>query len=326
MTETMTYRQALHLAHKEALAADDRVLVMGEDVGLYGGSYAVTKGLLDEFGPEKIIDTPICESGFVGAAIGAAAGGLKPIVEVMTVNFALLALDQIVNNAATLYHMSGGQFNIPLVIRMATGAGKQLAAQHSHSFEGWMAHIPGLKILTPATVTDARYMLRDALLDPNPVLMFEHAGLYNAEGELGDDPGKGQSFKATARRQGRDISLFTYGGCLQRTLDAADQLQQKGLDAEVIDLRCLRPLDDKTIIESVKRTSRAMIIEESWKSVGLASEVMARIMEQAFYDLDAPVARVCGKEVPVPYAKHMEDAAIPQVEDIVEAALKMKGD
>jgi len=318
-----TYREALRMALREALARDPRVFLMGEDVGRYGGTYAVSKDLLEEFGEERIRDTPLSESAFVGAGIGAALAGMRPIVEIMTVNFSLLALDQIMNNAATIRHMSGGQFSIPLVIRMATGGGRQLAAQHSHSLEGWYAHIPGLRIVTPATLEDARGMLWTALQDPDPVLMFENALLYNLEGELAADAGAVDIDRAAVRRGGSDVTLITYGGSLGKTLQAAETLAQEGIHAEVIDLRTLRPLDDATIMASVAKTHRAVIVDEGWKSGSLAAEIMARIMEQAFYELDAPVARVCSAEVPVPYAKHLEDAALPQVPAIVEAAKKV---
>jgi len=315
-----TYREALRMSIREALQRDPRVFMMGEDVGRYGGSYAVSKGLLEEFGEERIRDTPLSESAFVGAGIGAALAGMRPIVEVMTVNFSLLALDQILNNAATLRHMSGGQFSVPLVIRMATGAGRQLAAQHSHSLEGWYAHIPGIRIVAPATLADARGMLWTALEDPDPVIIFEHAMLYNFEGDLAADAGAVDIDKAAVRRVGADVTLITYGGSLGKTLAAADELARDGIDPEVIDLRTLRPLDDATIMASVGKTRRAVIVDEGWKSGSLAAEIMARIMEQAFYDLDAPIARVCGAEVPIPYAKHLEDAALPQVASIVAAA------
>jgi pyruvate/2-oxoglutarate/acetoin dehydrogenase E1 component len=320
---TTTYRDALRAAVREALSKDPRVFLMGEDVGKYGGSYAVSKGLLDEFGPERIRDTPLSESTFVGAGIGAALGGMRPIVEVMTVNFSLLALDQIVNNAATIRHMSGGQFSVPLVVRMATGAGRQLAAQHAHSLEGWYAHIPGLRILTPATLEDARGMLWTALQDPDPVLIFEHQTLYNMEGMLADDAGPVDIEHAAIRRVGTEVSLITYGGMLYKTLQAASTLAAEGVDAEVIDLRTLRPLDMATIVTSVEKTHRAVIIDEGWRSGSLSAEITARIVEQAFYDLDAPVARICTAEVPIPYPKHLEDAALPQPPAIVAAARQL---
>ena len=315
-----TYREAMRMALREAMQRDSRVFLMGEDVGRYGGSYAVSKGLLEEFGEERIRDTPLSESAFVGAGIGAALGGMRPIVEIMTVNFSLLALDQIVNNAATLRHMSGGQLSVPLVIRMATGAGRQLAAQHSHSLEGWYAHIPGLRVLAPATLEDARGMLWTALQDPDSVIIFEHAMLYNLEGDLAADAGAVEIDHAAVRRAGGDVTLITYGGSLGKALLAAEQLATEGISAEIIDLRSLRPLDSNAILASVKKTHRAVVIDEGWKSVGLSAEVSACIMEGAFYDLDAPVMRVCSREVPIPYAKHMEEAALPQVPAIVQAA------
>ena len=320
MTAETTYRDAMREAIRQALIADDRVFLMGEDVGRYGGCYAVTKGLLEEFGSERIRDTPLSESAFVGAGIGAALGGMRPIVEIMTVNFSLLALDQIVNNAATLRHMSGGQFSVPLVIRMATGAGRQLAAQHSHSLEGWYAHIPGIKVIAPATITDARFMLAAALGDPNPVLIFEHVMLYNMKGSLPKDVGPVDIRKAAICRTGKDISLVTYGGTLFKTIAAAETLAKDGIEAEVIDLRVLRPLDTETILTSVRKTRRAVIVDEGWRSGSLSAEVSARIMERAFWDLDAPVARVCSAEVPIPYPHHLEEAALPQPAAIVAAA------
>jgi len=314
-----TYRECVRMALREALQRDPRVFLMGEDVGRYGGSYACSKGLLEEFGEERVRDTPLSESAFVGAGIGAAMGGMRPVVEIMTVNFSLLALDQIVNNAATLRHMSGGQIEIPLVIRMATGGGRQLAAQHSHSLEGWYAHIPGLRIVTPATLEDARGMLWTALLDPDPVIIFEHALLYNVEGELSEAAGAVDIDSAAVRRPGTDVSVITYGGSLGKTLLAAQQLAADGVSAEVIDLRTLRPLDTQAILASVAKTHRAVVVDEGWRSGSISAEIMARIMEQAFYDLDAPVARVCSREVPVPYAKHLEDAALPQPQQIVQA-------
>lgn len=322
---TITYREAVREAIQEAMRADERVFLMGEDVGMYGGCYAVSKGLFDEFGPERIRDTPLSESAFVGAGIGASMNGLRPIVEVMTVNFSLLALDQIVNTAALFLHMSGGQFNVPVVIRMATGAGRQLAAQHSHSLEGWYAHIPGIKVATPATIVDARWMLATALEDPDPVILFEHAGLYNTTGELPADAGPVDLAHAAVRRPGTDVSIVTYGGSLHKSLEAADRLQADGISAEVLDLRMLRPLDTEAIIATVAKTHRLVVVDEGWKSVGISAEIGARIAEQAIWELDAPLRRVCGAEVPIPYAAHMEQAAIPQIEDIVAAAREVMG-
>jgi pyruvate dehydrogenase E1 component beta subunit len=319
----MTYRDAARSALHEALRRDPRVFLMGEDVGRYGGSFKVTYGLLEEFGPDRVRDTPLSESTFLGAGIGAALGGMRPIVEIMTVNFSLLALDQIVNNAATFRHMSGGQFSVPLVVRMATGGGRQMAAQHSHSLEGWFAHIPGIKIVAPATPADARGLILAALDDPDPVFVFEHATLYGVEGEVDETGPPARIGEAAVRRRGDAVTLITYGGTLAKTLQASDQLAVDGIEAEVIDLRSLRPLDTATILASVARTHRAVIVDEGWRMGSLAAEVSAQIMEGGFYTLDAPVARVCSAEVPIPYAKHMEDAALPQIPAIVAAARVM---
>jgi pyruvate dehydrogenase E1 component beta subunit len=319
-----SYREALRAAHREALQRDPRVFIVGEDVGRYGGSYAVTKGLQQEFGEERVRDAPLSELAFVGAGIGAALGGMRPIVEVMTVNFSLLALDAVVNTAAALRHMSGGQFSVPIVIRMATGAGRQLAAQHSHSLEVWYAHVPGLKVLAPATIADARGMLGPALDDPDPVVIFEHAQLYNLEGDLAEPAPAVDIANAAVRREGSDLTIVTYGGSLPRALAAAEMLDSEGLSAEVIDLRVLRPLDMATVLASVRKTHRALVVDEGWRSCSLAAEVMACIAEEAFYELDAPLARVCSKEVPIPYAKHMEEAALPMPPKIVAAAKALK--
>ena len=323
-TVRTTYRESVRAALRNALQRDERVFLMGEDIGRYGGCYAVTKGLLAEFGEDRIRDTPLSEVGFVGAGIGAALGGMRPIVEIMTVNFSLLALDQIVNNAATLRHMSGGQFGVPLVIRMATGAGRQLAAQHSHSLEGWYAHIPGLKVLAPATAADARHMLWPALQDPDPVLIFEHVMLYNTEGDVGPED-TGEPWHAAIRRSGRDVSLITYGGTLAKALQAAEALAGEGIAAEVVDLRVLRPLDTPTILASVRRTRRAVIVDEGWRSGSLSAEIAARIAEMAFWDLDAPIARVCSSEVPIPYPRHLEQAALPQAAEVAAVARNLLG-
>ncbi len=320
-----TYREALRAGLRDALARDQRVFLMGEDVGRYGGTYAVSKGLLEEFGEARVRDTPLSESGFVGAGIGAAINGMRPIVEIMTVNFSLLALDQIVNNAATLRHMSGGQINVPVVIRMTTGGGRQLAAQHSHSLEVWYAHVPGLRVLAPATLADARGMLWSALEDPDPTIVFEHAMLLGMEGELAADAGPVDIDHAAVRRDGTALSLITYGGSLPKCLAAADELAREGIDAEVLDLRTLRPLDVDAIVATVTKTRRAVVVDEGWKTCSLAAEIMATIVERAFYELDAPLARVCSAEVPIPYAKHLEDAALPQVAGIVAAARKVMG-
>ncbi len=322
MSTTITYREAMREAIREAMVRDDRVFVMGEDVGRYGGCYAVSMGLLEEFGPERIRDTPLSESAFVGAGIGAALGGMRPIVEIMTVNFSMLALDQIVNNAATLRYMSGGQLNVPLVIRMTTGAGRQVAAQHSHSLEAWYAHVPGLRVLAPATVDDARRMLWPALCDPDPVIIFEHGQLYNAEGELSEDVAIDLTSAAT-RRSGDDVTIVAFGGTLRIALEAGDTLAAEGIEADVVDLRSLRPLDTDALTASVARTHRAVVVDEGWRTGSVSAEVACRITENAFYDLDAPVARVCTAEVPMPYAKHLEDFALPQPDDVVAAVRQL---
>ena len=322
-TITLTYREALKQGLREALQNDENVFLMGEDVGRYGGAFAVSKGLLQEFGAERIMDVPLSEAGFVGAGIGAAIAGMKPIIEVMTVNFSLLAMDQIVNNAATLLHMSGGQIHVPMVIRMGCGIGRQLAAQHSHSWEPFYAHIPGLIVLSVGTHEDARGMLRAALQSPDPVLLFEYTLMLNLEKEIAADLGFIDITKAKVLREGSAITIITYGTGVYKSLEAAAELALVGIDAEVIDLRVLRPLDERTFLESVAKTHRVLIVEDAWRSVSISSEISARIMEKAFYDLDAPVQRLCGVEVPIPYPAHLEEASIPQKNDIVNAVKKM---
>jgi len=323
--ERITYREAVKRALCEALRDDPRVFLMGEDVGKYGGCFAVSKGLLDEFGEERIRDTPLSESAFVGAGIGAAMGGMRPIVEIMTVNFSLLALDQIVNNAATISHMSGGQFHVPVVIRIATGAGRQLAAQHSHSLEAWYAHVPGLRVVEPATIDDARGMLRAALESPDPVIIFEPISLYNMEGELTEAASDVPLTGARVHRPGRDVTIVTYGAGLWRSVEAADELAGGGVEAEIVDLRSLRPLDDATILASLGKTHRLLVVDEGWRTASLSAEIAMRVVEQGFYELDAPIARVCTEEVPMPYPKHLEDAALPNPARIVAAVRRMIG-
>ena len=315
----VTYREAIRAALRQAMRDDSRVFLMGEDVGRYGGAFAVSLGLLQELGPERIRDAPLSESTFLGAGIGAALGGMRPIVEIMTINFSLLALDQIVNNAATLRHMSGGQLSVPLVVRMASGGGRQMAAQHSHSLEGWYAHIPGIKVLTPASVVDAAGMLIAALREPDPVFIFEHATLYPLEGEIEEKIAPADISKAAVCRKGKDITLISYSASLLKALQAADQLAKDGIEAEVIDLRTLRPLDTATIVRSVAKTHRAVIVDEAWRTGSFAAEISAQIMERAFDELDAPVSRVCSAEVPMPYAIHLETAALPQADTSVTA-------
>ncbi len=321
----LSYREAARSAMRDAMRADPRVFLMGEDVGGYGGAFAVSHGLLAEFGRERILDAPLSESAFVGAGIGAAINGMRPIVEVMTVNFSMLAMDQVLNNAATLRHMSGGQVSVPLVVRMATGGGRQLAAQHSHSLEVWYAHIPGIRVLTPATVSDVRGMLLAALQMADPVFIFEHATLYPRQDEIDEKAGPCDIDHAAIRRAGSDVTLVSFSASVWKALQAADELARDGIEAEVIDLRTLRPLDMATVLDSLRRTHRVVVIDESWRSYGVAAEVSARIMEGGFDELDAPVARVCSREVPMPYAKHMEDAALPQPARIVDAVKSMLG-
>ncbi len=318
-----TYREAVRAGLRDAMLRDKRVFLMGEDVGRYGGGFGVSKGLLDELGPERILDTPLSELGFTGAGVGAALGGMRPIVEIMTVNFSLLAADQILNNAAAFLHMSGGLFNVPIVIRMATGAGRQLAAQHAHCLEGWYAHIAGIRVVTPAVLEDARGMLWTALEDPDPVIIFENPTLYNMKGQLPADAGPVDIDKACIRRSGSDVSIITYSASLFKALDAANTLSNEGIDAEVIDLRTLRPLDDETYLTSVAKTHRAVIVDEGWRTGSISAEISARIMEKAFYDLDVPVERICSAEVPMPYPKHLEEAALPQAETIVQTVKRM---
>ena len=320
MGDKVTIREALRAGLRDALQRDERVFLMGEDVGAYGGCFAVTMGLLDEFGPVRVRDTPLSESTFVGAGIGAALGGMRPVVEIMTCNFSLLALDQIVNNAATLLHMSGGQFNVPVVIRTTAGAGRQLAAQHSHSFEPLFAHVPGLRVVTPATHEDCRGMLWTALEDPDPVIVFEYPSIMGLEGELAADAGPVDIDRAAVRRPGGDVTLLSYGATLHVALEAAELLAADGIDAEVVDLRTVRPLDDASVFASVARTHRAVVVEEAWRTLGIGAEVAARVGEELFYDLDAPVGRVATAEVPIPYAKHLEDAALPGSSQVVAAA------
>ncbi len=318
-------RDALREALREEMHRDERVFLMGEDIAAYGGSYAVTRGLLEEFGEDRVRDTPISESVIVGAGVGAAMAGLRPMVELMTINFSFLAIDQIVNNAAKLFYMSNGQINVPLVIRMAAGGGSQLGATHSHSLEGLYAHFPGLRVVCPATPADAKGLLKRAFRDDNPVVFIEHTAIYGLRGEVPDDPELTIEFgKANVLREGEDVTLIGYSGSVHQALRAATMLQdQDEISAEVIDLRTLRPLDMETVIASVKKTNRAVVIEDDWKFGGFAGELSAQIMEQAFDWLDAPVARVCGKDVPMPYNRDLEFAALPSEEDIVEAVLAM---
>jgi len=321
----MRMRDALREALREEMLRDERIFLLGEDIGLYGGSYAVTKGLLEEFGEERVRDTPIAESAIVGIGIGAAMGGMHPMVEIMTINFSFLALDQIVNNAAKLLHMSNGQINVPLVIRMASGGGSQLAATHSHSLEGLYAHFPGLKVVCPSTPADAKGLLKRAFRDENTVIFIEHTANYGLRGEVPDDPDFLVEFGvANVVREGTDVTIVGYSGSVHQAIRAAQLLEeQEEISAEVIDLRTLRPLDIDTVVASVKKTNRAVIVEDAWKFGGFGGELAAQIMERAFDWLDAPVARVACKDVPLPYNRNLEFYALPSEEDVVEAVLGM---
>ena len=319
----ITFREALRQTLREELLKDERVLLMGEDIGAYGGSYAVTRGLLEEFGPERVRDTPIAESVVVGAGIGAAMGGMRPVVELMTINFSFLAFDQIINNASKLHYMSGGQISVPLVIRMASGAGHQLSSQHSHSLEGWYAHVPGLKVAAPATPYDAKGLLKTAFRDENTVIFIEHTALYGLKGEVPEEEYSVPFGQANVFREGRDVTIVGYSGSVHQAFRAAQKLAEAGIEAEVIDLRTLRPLDIDTIVRSVQKTSRAVVVEDDWRTGGFAGEISSLIHERAFDHLDAPVARVSGADVPMPYNKRLEMAALPSEEQIVEAVMAM---
>ena len=320
----ITYREAMARALREALQ-DPRVFLMGEDIGAYGGPYAVTKGFIQEYGEERIRDTPIAESVIVGAGIGAALAGLRPIVEIMTINFSLLAMDQIVNHAAKLHYMSGGQLSVPLVVRTVTGAGAQLAATHSQSFEGWYAHVPGLKVVVPATPYDALGLFRSVLQEEDPVLFVEHIRLYSLRGEVPEAPYTVPLGKADVKRTGEDLTIVASSRMVHVALRAAEQLEREGTRAEVVDLRTLRPLDTATVIASVRKTHRALVVEEDWLTGGFGAEVVSRIQEEAFDHLDAPVARVAGVEVPMPYAGNLEEAAIPSPERVAQRAKALLG-
>jgi len=321
----MRMRDALKEALREEMHRDDRVFLMGEDIGAYGGSYAVTAGLLKEFGEERVLDTPIAESGIIGAGIGAAMGGMHPMVELMTINFSFLAMDQIVNSAAKLHYMSNAQITVPLVIRMASGGGSQLGATHSHSLEGLYAHFPGLKVVCPSNAADAKGLLKRAFRDENTVIFIEHTANYALKGEVPDDPDFLIEFgQANVLREGADVTIVGYSGSVHQAMRAATMLQdQENISAEVIDLRTLRPLDMETVLTSVRKTNRAVIVEDDWKFGGFGGELSAQIMEHAFDYLDAPVARVASKDVPLPYNRNLEFAALPSEEDVVEAVLAM---
>ncbi len=315
----MTYREALKVAMTEEMERDESVVLLGEDIGVYGGTHVVTDGLLDKFGPKRVIDTPIAEGGFTGAAIGMAMLGMKPIVEMMTWNFSFQAADQIIQNAAKLRYFSGGQVSVPLVIRGPNGGGVQLSAQHTHSLEGFYGHFPGLKVVSPVTPEDAKGMMLTAIRDPDPVIFLEAGALYGTKGEVPDGDVAVEFGKARVAREGTDVTLVGYGRQVNMLLRVADTLKADNVEAEVIDLRSIRPFDEKTIVNSVRKTHRAVVVQEQWRWFSVASEVAAIIQEQAFDDLDAPVERVSGAEVPAPYARNLEVAAFPSEAQIVTA-------
>jgi pyruvate dehydrogenase E1 component beta subunit len=314
----ITYREALKQAIQEEMRLDPKVWMLGQNIAGYGGTYAVSKGLIDEFGPERIRDTPIAEAGIIGLAMGSAMGGTRPIAEIMSINFTLVAIDQIINHAAKLHYMFGGQWNCPMVIRTASGYG-QLSATHSQTFETFYAYIPGLKVVMPATPYDAKGMLKAALRDNDPVMFIEHSNLYGIKGEVPEGDYVVPLGKSDIKRQGTDVTLVAYSSMLKPTLTVADALQERGISCEVVDLRSLRPLDTDPIVASVAKTNRLVVVEEGWKSYGVGAEVTARVQEQAFDYLDAPIARVAGKEVPMPYAKNLEKLCIPSQDDIIAA-------
>jgi len=318
---TLTYRDALREAIREEMLRDERVFILGEDIAGYGGTYAVSKGLVEEFGEKRVRDTPLAEEVITGAAIGAALGGLRPILEIMTINFSLLASDLLVNSAAKMRYMFGGQVAMPLVVRTPAGGGAQRAAQHSQMFESWYAHIPGLKVVMPATPYDVKGMLKSAVRDPDPVLFIEHELLYNVKGEV---PDEGVEYlvplnRGEVKREGRDVTIITFSRMVHVVLQAAEDLAQAGIDAEVIDLRSIRPIDIDLIVDSVQKTNRVVIAEEGWKYYGTGQGLAALIYEHAFDYMDAPIKHVTGADVPMPYSKSLERAAIPRKGEIIDA-------
>jgi pyruvate dehydrogenase E1 component beta subunit len=321
----VSYREALTQAMREEMQRDDSVFVIGEDVGQYEGAFKVTRGLLREFGERRVVDTPISEAGFMGIAIGAAMTGLRPVVEMMTVNFSIVAMDQIVNNAAKVRYMFGGQVACPLVVRMPGGAGHQLAAQHSHSLEAWYTHVPGLKVVTPATPGDAKGLLKTAIRDDDPVIFLESEGLYAKKGPVGGPDDLVPLGRAAVRRRGGDCTIVAISRMVWIALAAAEALAGEGIECEVIDPRTLRPLDMETLAASVRRTSRAVIVEEGWPECGVGANLAARLYESCFDHLDAPVARVSAADVPMPYARNLEQAALPKPDDVVSAVRRLVG-
>ncbi|MFN3728241.1 MAG: alpha-ketoacid dehydrogenase subunit beta [Fimbriimonadaceae bacterium] len=321
----MTYRDALRKSIIDELERDEDVFLIGEDIGRYQGTFRVTQGLLEQFGSRRVVDTPITEPAFTGFAIGAAMTGLRPIVEMMTMSFSILALDQIINHAAKIHYMTNGQAKVPMVVRGPGGAAKQLSAQHSHSMEGWYAHVPGLKVVAPATPADAYGMFKAAVRDDNPVIFTENPGLYTVKGEVPEDPGFVVPFgKAQVLREGKDVSLIGYSRMTQVCLAAAEQLEKDGIEAEVVDVRCLKPLDTATIYASVAKTHRAVVVYEDWRFGGFGAEIAARIGEECFDDLDAEVIRVGGLNVPMPYARNLELECIPNETNVIEAVRRIR--
>jgi pyruvate dehydrogenase E1 component beta subunit len=315
----ITMREAISQALWEEMENDENVFIMGEEVGIWGGTYAVTKGFYDHFGAKRVRDTPISESAIIGAAIGAALTGLRPVAELMTINFAFAAMDHIVNEAAKLRYMFGGQFTIPMVIRTPSGGGRQLGATHSQTPDAVFAHFPGLKVVAPGTPEDAKGMLKSAIRSDDPIMFIEHATLYQVRGEVPEEEYTIPLNKAKIQRQGNDVTLVTYSKMLEISTKAADELAKEGIEAEIVDLRCLRPLDMEPVLKSLQKTNRAVIVEEGWRSYGVGAEVSARIYEQAFDYVDAPIQRVAQKEVPLPYNRNLEQMALPQVEDVILA-------
>ena len=317
----ITYREAISQALREEMYRDERVFIMGEEVGVWGGTYAVTRGFLDEFGEKRVKDTPIAESVIAGAATGAAMAGLRPVAEIMTINFAFLALDQIVNHAAKLHYMFNGQIRVPVVFRTVGGGGRQLGATHSQTPDVIFAHFPGLKVVAPGTPADAKGILKSAIRDDDPVFFIEHATLYSVRGDVPEDEDYLVPIGVSdVKRQGKDVTLVSYSKMIQVTLEAADKLAEQGIEAEVIDLRSLRPLDTQPILESVRKTNRLVVVEEGWRSFGVGAEISSTVAEQAFDYLDAPIRRVAQVEVPLPYNRRLEQMALPQVDDVIRAA------
>ena len=321
----LSYRDALNQAMREEMRRDQRIFLIGEEVGYYQGAFKVSKGFVEEFGPQRVVDTPITEAGFTGLAIGAAMAGLQPIVELMTMNFSIIALDQIVNNAAKIRYMSGGQLSVPLVIRGPGSAAHQLGAQHSQSLEAWFCHVPGLKVVMPATPHDAKGLLKSAIRDKNPVIFIEAQLLYGTKGEVAEGEYTIPLGLADVKRAGNDVTIVAYSKMLLLALEAAEQLNREGIDAEVIDPRTLKPLDIQTIVDSVKKTGRLVIVEEGWRFCGLGAQIADSIYQAAFDYLDAPIVRVTGEDVPMPYSRPLEDAAIPDMPRVIEAVKSVCG-